>query len=389
MKPSKLAVVLEEKLASPGSLPVVAGFDAFIDEVIQVVGTRSSPENYRPVQTIADFGSWVQASAGHSGLREIVTLHRAAGGCTVNSGDGIAALGFPVDVFAGIGLSPDAVFNGFRARCRSVNSLGMEPGRSLVYEFTDGKLMFSSVSHFAGLTPDYLMRVLEAGNYQKACGGAAGILLTSWSVYPHMTACWKFLQREVFARLRHRPRFFLDLADPASRAPEDLVGMLEALAGFETIGPATLSLNGNEANQLARALRLTEASPDPRDLERLAGELRRRAQISEVGIHTIKSATGATAAGAATVNGPYCANPRKSVGAGDRFNAGWLAGGLLGLSEEARLLLGVAASGFFVREARSGSLPEIIEFLRRWENGDLETDVDHSILSVHQMVPGL
>jgi hypothetical protein len=60
------------------------------------------------------------------------------------------------------------------------------------------------------------------------------------------------------------------------------------------------------------------------------------------------------------------------VGAGDRFNAGWLAGGLLGLAAEERLLLGVAVSGFFVRAARSGSISEIIDFLRCWADGSLD-----------------
>jgi fructose-1-phosphate kinase PfkB-like protein len=87
----------------------------------------------------------------------------------------------------------------------------------------------------------------------------------------------------------------------------------------------------------------------------------------------IRSATGVTAKGAVTVNGPYCPNPRKSVGAGDRFNAGWLAGGLLDLSIEDRLLFGVAVSGFFVRAARSGSFSEIIDFLRRWAGGSLDS----------------
>jgi hypothetical protein len=188
-----------------------------------------------------------------------------------------------------------------------------------------------------------------------------------------MTECWKYLQNEVYSHLTHRPQFFLDLADPASRSPGDLIGMIAALSGFETIGPTTLSLNLNEANQIARALGFAEATNEPHDIERLASEICERAQISELGIHLIRSATSATAKGVMTVKGPYCPNPRKSVGAGDRFNAGWLAGGLLGLSTEEQLLFGVAVSGFFVRAARSGSFPEIIDFLCAWSTGSLDT----------------
>src|SRR5690348_3845082 len=215
MNPAALAEKLKDRLACVPSLPVVAGFDAFVDEVIHVVGTRISPNNYTPVSTIKEFGHWAVSSAGQSGLREVVTLHRSPGGCTVNSGDGLAALGFPVDAFAGIGAPPDSVFEQFCSQCRSVQSLGMEPGRTAVYEFQDGKLMFCSFSHFAQFTPDYLARALADGHYRKACERAGGIVLTSWSVYPHMTQCWKFLQKDIFSGFKHRPRFFLDLADPA------------------------------------------------------------------------------------------------------------------------------------------------------------------------------
>lgn len=373
MKPADLAVKLIEKGTLAVSLPVVAGFDAFLDEVVHVVGTRHSPENYTALPTIAEFGAWASASAGRSGLREFVSIDRTSGGCSVNSIDGITALGFPVDAFVGVGTPADPVFNELHAQCRSLHSLGMEPGRAMVYEFLDGKLMFCSFSHFSQYTPDYFAVVLADGNYRTACETAAGIVLTSWSVYPHMTECWRYLQREVFSHLKHRPQFFLDLADPASRSPGDLIRMIDALAGFEAVGPTSLSLNGNEANQIARALGIQQATDEPADVERLAAALRQCAGISDLGIHLIRFATCATAAGVSTVHGPYCANPRRSVGAGDRFNAGCLAGAILGFSPSERLLLGVAVSGFFVRETRSGSLDEIADFLRRWDEGILDT----------------
>jgi sugar/nucleoside kinase (ribokinase family) len=143
--------------------------------------------------------------------------------------------------------------------------------------------------------------------------------------------------------------------------------MLDTLGGFEKLGPVTLSLNGNEANQLAHAVGLAEADESPEQLERLAEELRDRAGIATVGIHLVKSATAATAGGAATVTGPYCAKPAKSVGAGDRFNAGWLSAILLDLPLAEQLAVGCASSGFFVRHAHSATWPELTAFLREWQ----------------------
>ena len=195
-------------------------------------------------------------------------------------------------------------------------------------------------------------------------------MLTSWSVYPHMSACWRYLYEEALAGLPGQPHLFFDLADPASRPRPQLAAMLDTLGGFEKLGPVTLSLNGNEANQLAHAVGLAEADESPEQLERLAGELRVRAGIATVGIHLVKSATAATAESAATVAGPYCPKPAKSVGAGDRFNAGWLAGILLGLPLAEQLAVGCASSGFFVRQARSATWPELTAFLREWQAGD-------------------
>jgi sugar/nucleoside kinase (ribokinase family) len=59
----------------------------------------------------------------------------------------------------------------------------------------------------------------------------------------------------------------------------------------------------------------------------------------------------------------YCAKPKKSTGAGDRFNAGYCLGLLLKLDARSRLVCANASAGFFVREARSASLPELAQFI--------------------------
>ncbi len=343
---------------------VVMGFDAFVDESIRMVGERSSPEAYEPMPTIADFGAWASASAGRSGLREFVIQGVEAGGCTVNMGDGMATLGFPLHAYSGVGTPAHPAFESFISKCASVNPIGMDPGRALVTEFDDGKLMFCSFSHFAGFTPEYLREQFADGRFRKACEQARGIAFTSWSVYPYMSDCWRFLYEEALLGLSHRPHLFFDLADPASRSQEDLIGMVNALAGFEQIGRVTLSVNGNEANRIALALGLETADESDAQVQQLCTRLHERIGISEVSIHLVKGATTATDGGAVSIAGAYCAKPKKSVGAGDRFNAGFFAGLLLDLSPIERLATGCASSGFFVRNARSANHQELAEFIR-------------------------
>jgi hypothetical protein len=69
-------------------------------------------------------------------------------------GDGLAALGVPVDAFATLGEPAHPSFQPVTARFRSAHSWGREPGRTLAFEFQDGKLMFSSVAQLAEFTPE-------------------------------------------------------------------------------------------------------------------------------------------------------------------------------------------------------------------------------------------
>jgi sugar/nucleoside kinase (ribokinase family) len=100
-----------------------------------------------------------------------------------------------------------------------------------------------------------------------------------------------------------------------------------------------------------------------------ATALRHKLGINQVVIHWVKLAVMAEAQGACAVMGPYCPQPKKSTGAGDRFNAGYCCGLMLGLSSEASLLLGCAASGFFVRQARSATCQELMDFIGAWAAG--------------------
>ncbi len=340
---------------------VVSGFDAMVDQISQVVGERTTPEKFKPMKSIDELGAWTTSCAGKSGLREALLLEETAGGCTQNMGDGIASLGFMLDVYACLGEPVHWVFESFVNKCHVFHSI-MEPGKVSCYEFDDGKIMLAYLSHFAQLTPASLSEKISDGAFLQSCKKASAIAFTSWSLFPYMTDCWKYLQSEVLSKLKHKPHIYIDLADPASRSSEDILGMLDSLKDFEVIGRTTLSLNGNEANQLACLLKIDNGSDSDQKMLNLAQQLREYCQISEVGIHLVKKAVSATSQEVKIIEGPYCENPIRTVGAGDRYNAGYIAGLLLNLNLEKRLLLGNITSGFFVTKARSASVEELLSF---------------------------
>jgi hypothetical protein len=373
MNPTLLLTTLADRLAAsdPSTCRVVAGFDGFVDEMITLVGERKSLDSFDAVPDIAAFGRLVSEAAGHSSLREIVVNAVHPGGCAVNLADGLASLGVRVDVFATLGEPTHPAFGDIAIKCASFNSWGREPGRTLAFEFNDGKLMFSSVKQLADFTPDAVRGFLADGSFSAACDGAAVIALTDWTLYPHMTAVWRMLQQEVFAKLTHRPDFFIDLVDPSSRSAADIREVAAILKNFEPAGPVTLGLNGNEANILCRLHDLEPASRQatPEETLRQAFALRDLLEINRVVVHHTAFAASASAQGGFMQAGPYCANPKKSTGAGDRFNAGCCLGLALAAGDQDSLALGCAASGFFVRNACSANTAELADFIRTWAEG--------------------
>lgn len=360
--------------ADPGSRRVVTGFDGFVDEMITLVGERRSLDDFTPVSDIGAFGALVSAAAGHSSLREIVVNAVHPGGCAVNLSDGLASLGVAVDCFATLGEPAHPAFGGIAAKCRGFHSWGREPGRTLAFEFHDGKLMFSAVRQLADFTADAVRGFLADGSFREACAAAEVIALTDWTLYPHMTAVWRMLQKEVFAGLTHRPHFFVDLVDPSSRAAADVCEVCGVLPGFESASPLTLGLNGNEANILCRLHGLVTLDADPAHEVAVeqARTLREALGISRVVVHRTSFAVSASSDASGSQPGPYCKRPEKSTGAGDRFNAGFCLALALGMSDAEAIALGCATAGFFVRHARSAGHQELVGFLRDWAAGNLD-----------------
>ena len=376
MKPTLCLTDLSRRIAAidPQSCRIVTGFDGFVDEMITLVGERRTLDHFTSVPDIATFGTLISAAAGHSSLREIVVTDVHPGGCAVNLADGLASLGVTVDCFATLGEPMHSAFSEIAAKCHGFHSWGREPGRTLAFEFNDGKLMFSSVKQLGDFTADSVCGHLAHGSFATACAAAQVIALTDWTLYPHMTEVWRMLQNEVFSTLTQKPAIFIDLVDPSSRSADDIRAMAAILRDFEPAGPVTLGLNGNEANILCRLHDMPCSEPDTSAevVLQQAFTLREQLGISRVVIHRIQFAVSASVEGGFTQQGPYCANPKKSTGAGDRFNAGFCLGVAENFSMEESLALACAVSGFFVRNARSANHQELSEFLGQWADGSLD-----------------
>jgi sugar/nucleoside kinase (ribokinase family) len=347
---SRLATLLRQ--ADLSRLPVVAGFDGFVDELVSVRG-----EDGRPLASLADLGTWISGCAGRNGLRR-ATGTRTPGGCAVNLGDAAAALGMPVDFFGTVG-APHPAFADFARRCRSFTPWGDFHGCTTAYECRDGKAMIAQVDQLAGFDTALLAHALADGAYARACAGAAVVAMTNWSLYPGMTACWELLARDVFARLGRRVPVLIDLVDPSGRPAADVRAMLAALQTLHRHADVGLAVNLGECAYLCNLLGLAPPQPGAA-LADAAGRLRAALGLARVVAHHRDGDAEADATGAVfSPPAPRCLAPMRSTGAGDRFNAGWIAGFALGLAPADRLALGAATAGTFVRLGASPDRPAV------------------------------
>ncbi|MEX0320930.1 MAG: PfkB family carbohydrate kinase [Puniceicoccaceae bacterium] len=360
-----LVRLVREKTNTLSRMSVVTGFDGFVDELVSIVEERQDLENYKRIETISEHGQRVLKSAGHSSLNEIVVRQVDPGGCAINMGDGLASLGIPVTTFATVGDPLHPAFQDYAGKAKLI-SWGAEPGRTIAFEFADGKLMYSAVTQLQGFKPEALEVYLQDQQFQQACKSANMVAFTDWSMYPHMTACWRFLMEAVFSKLESVPPLFFDLVDPSSRSDADIRDMMTALGEFGKLGSVTLGLNKTEANILSRLLGCeVEDADNPIALASQARALREKLGIECVVIHTNKFCAGSSSSEVGVVYGAYCENPVKSTGAGDRFNAGFTIGKLLELDLTDCLVLATACSGLFVTKGESGSLEEMLQFIEQ------------------------
>ena len=293
----ELARLLKDSRHRIATFSVVAGFDGFVDEMISVVAERRGVEQWIALGSMAELGKIVSAAAGHNSLREIVVRSQDAGGCAVNLSDGLTALGVQLDYFGTLGQPRHPSFDAFALTCRSCTPWSKAYGRTLAFEFQDGKFMFSAVAQLSEFDAALVRSELARGDYQRACASASLIAITNWTLYPHMTACWRLLAAEVFAKLAPRRRLFLDLVDPSSRAEGDVRDMLVAMGEFQRVCDVTLGINVNEAGVLSRILNLLMLEPSPDGLTRCAEALRVTLGIDQVVIHSARINAVASAAG--------------------------------------------------------------------------------------------
>jgi sugar/nucleoside kinase (ribokinase family) len=354
---------LEKLIRYDDKKHLVVGFDGFVDEIIHVVDQRKNDLEYERISDIKAFSERIASVAGLSANIELVATQTKLGGNGPIMANAIIAQGHDVSYIGAIGkhyIHP--VFREFADSCRTVVSL-TDPGHTDALEFYDGKIMLGKMNNMVEVSFENLLLKLPLPELQDLISKTDMIAFTNWTMLSNLNSILVEFSN-IMKNINHKPRVFIDLADPKKRTQEDIRQVLQIIANIP--GETVLSMNLSESTIISLILGIKEDN-----LPRRASMIREKMNIFGVVIHPTNGAAMATAGESVWMDGPYTAKPILTTGAGDNFNAGFCNGWLAGMNPSECLSLGVSSSGFYVRNARSASRKDLREFMKLWIDAGL------------------
>ncbi len=351
-----------------------AGPDGFLDEIIHVVDKRFDAANYTKIRTITEYANRVASAAGRSTNIEWVVEQVKAGGNGPLMSEAYGRLGGKLRYVGCVGWPEvDPLFNTLQAYGEVVT---IAPAAiTLATEFEDGKIMNGKHDSLKQVTWANLLKGIGGEAVLDGYLGEADVLaLVNWTMLPHLNEIFRGIRSRLENLGKRAPRFcFFDLCDPAKRTKEDLREALVLIGSFSSAGTtAVLGLNEKESLEVCGALDLQAGTSDHVGLLARAERIAKATGVTEVVIHPTGCAVAWNARESGGIDGPLCAAPKLTTGAGDHFNGGYMFARSLGLAPSEAVVVGVSVSGFYVREGRGPSVGEIGEFTKRWTSGSLD-----------------
>jgi len=348
----------------------LVGFDGFVDAIIHPVDKRLSSKEYKRLPTITSFANRIEQAAGKSTNIELFCLMEKIGGNGPLMAQGLSGLGADVSCLGLLGY-PEVlpVFEPLKQSMK-LYSIG-NPGYTNALEFTDGKIMLSRPESLKEMNWQRLVDIIGEKKIAELLTQSDLVACTNWTQLTELSGVYTHLLK-MLPDLETKTKFFFDLADPQKRPPEMIAEVLGQIQSFNSFGGSILGLNLKEAEQVAKILGLPHSfSESEESLQEAVTQIGGALKISGVVIHALKYAAATLNGTTAVVQGPYCAEPKLTTGAGDHFNAGFCAGTLAGVSVADALYLGVCTSGMYVRKPGSPTKEETIGLMKSWLEGAL------------------
>lgn len=348
----------------------VVGFDGFIDIICHAVDKRFGYKttDFSRIGTISELSQRVQSAAGKSTNIELVHCEKRLGGNGPILCNTLQNFGLQTTYIGTLGIPIADVFQKFAEKNNAI-TIG-HYGETHALEFDDGKILLGSMNGILEADIDALVAAIDLKKLTELFAECDLVAITNWTMMPHLTKITQFLRDEVFAKITRKADriFFFDLADPAKRPVTELHEMLDVIVSCASYGRPVLGLNLNEARQVAACLGEALPSDDTeKSVANLASAISRKMSNIDIFIHTNKMSSAANGDVSTFVTGYECAKPVLSTGAGDNFNAGFLAALLSGYSLQAALHCGSAAASTYVAKGCVATVDEMINVVNAHE----------------------
>lgn len=366
MESHRLAIahVLEEKQKTCKANCFI-GFDGVSDEILDVVATRKAGQ-YTRMDNMKQLGEKILNAAGKSCNIELVTKQHKLGGNGPILANALLEGGHDITFVGTIGDPVEPLFQEMASRCKRVVSLGPS-AYTQALEFHDGKVMLGKIHAFDAISFESILSKLTLKELIDIHENLDLFVSANWTMLLGLNGIWRGIITDVIPHLSDRPRWmFVDLADPAKRNDQDILSALKLLQGLTKRYKVVLGLNESEEGRIAKVLGV-----ESDDIKQMAENILKELDLTMVVCHSSQYGIVASKDGIFEHSTPYTPKPKITTGAGDNFNAGFCNGLLFGFPPLECVILGVATSGFYVRNAHSPNMSELSQFLRLWQAEEL------------------
>jgi sugar/nucleoside kinase (ribokinase family) len=360
------AARLEAGMNRCAGMKAFVGFDGFVDNILRAVGRRDSPTHFEPIPTITKFAERIAGAAGKSTNIEFVTQMVKLGGNGPIMANALASFGMKVSYLGNLGYPKIHPCFQELANRAEVNSI-LDPGTTDAVEFEDGKIMFGKIEPIYHFNWKLIQERFGAEKFAAKIAESDFVAPVNWTMYPGMNEIWSVVLRDICPKLKGpRKRIFFDLADPEKRSKADIAEALRLIAEFEKYFDVILGLNEKESSEIGHVLGLNTSDHSPEGLLKVGEQIMARVPLNTLVIHPVTYALALSRNDSAIVQGPHVPKPKITTGGGDHFNAGFCLGKLLGLNNAMSVLTGVTTSGFYVSNAKTPTISDLIGMMKNW-----------------------
>jgi len=344
---------------------ILAGFDGFIDTIVKPVRKFGADGKFEYFDTIAEFGTFIGEHSHKSTSIQYEIKRRKPGGNTPNfimALDALCLNPTAVGMLSTEAGDIDPIFMELGNRRYSY----LAAGTATAFEFSDGKIFFSSAS-VPGINRDekIFTRLVNAfPQFSEAVAAADLIAFLNWSELPFAQDLWHDIYIHAISPAEtDKTRFvFFDLSDTSAKSPSEIEELLTLIKKISERRKTILSLNKNEALDICTKIictEITEIIDQHCSVADTAELLFRRISIDELVVHQHTESMSLSEEGMVTEHCVFNKNPKISTGAGDHFNAAYCYASLAGLPAAEKLRFANAYSGAYIAKGASPGLDDI------------------------------